>query len=130
MAKLRGLRLLALFLLCISITMTLAFIWGNSLQSSAESLRRSRAFERFVRPLALALPFRRFHSGAGVRLLTRKLAHFAQFFVLGAQLSTLAWVLRPVVTSALFWLSLIAAIVALMDEGLSFLRPRAHAHDV
>lgn len=121
-AKLNGFRLLALILLSISIGMTIAFIWGNSLLSAQESMKLSRTFERFVKPIALALPFRRYHTRAGISLLTRKLAHFAQFFVLGAQLSTLSWLLRPVVTSALFWVSfLISALVAFMDEGFQFL---------
>ncbi len=73
------------FLLVILIIATLAFIWGNSLQSIPESKIKSG------KALEIIAPVLEFFVGKGnvTDHLVRKLAHFTEYFVLGIELSLL-----------------------------------------
>ena len=62
------------------ILLTLAFIWGNSLQNGVDSSQQSGFFRAFLERL-LGVPIDTF--------LLRKLAHFSEFGLLGAEASVL-----------------------------------------
>lgn len=63
------------------IVLTLVFIWGNSMESKAQSGEKSRAVLGWVRP------FLAFFVGQDrvTNHLIRKIAHFVEFFALGAE---------------------------------------------
>ena len=105
----------------------LLFIWGNSLDDRAASARKSAAFVAMVRPLVLALPVTDWHDEPTIHLITRKLAHFAQFFALGALVTGFAWAVRPVRRIATGALALFCLAVATTDELLQFISQRAPA---
>ncbi len=115
------------WVLGVLIVLTLLFIWGNSLDSRTDSARKSAFFVGLVRPLVLALPIPAWHDEQTIHLITRKLAHFAQFFVLGgltAGFSLAVWTKSP---RRLLWLALFSLAVATIDELLQFISARAPA---
>ena len=69
-------------LLLLAILAALAFIWGNSLDSAVESAAKSGRVGKLLRPL---LELVMGQDGATDHLI-RKLAHFAEYTVLGALL--------------------------------------------
>lgn len=119
-------RAAALILLAL-IAATLLFIWGNSLQSPEESRKLSDAAERFTRPVILALPVESWHTDGMIRYITRKLGHFIEYFLLGAQLRCLALVLAPALSLRALWLFVPAAAAAGIDEALQLTSGRGAA---
>ena len=77
-------------LLAALVVLMVVFIWSNSLKGPEASLRQSAVAERLVKPLILAIPMPSLHTPEMISLLTRKLGHFAEFFLLGVLLVALA----------------------------------------
>ena len=101
-------------LLLLAILAALAFIWGNSLDSAVESAAKSGRVRELLRPLLELVV----GQGGVTDHLVRKLAHFAEYAVLGALLLLLTAVgfrvrLQTVVNCLFF---LMAA--ALTDETI------------
>ena len=101
-------------LLLLAILAALAFIWGNSLDSAVESAAKSGRVGELLRPLLELVV----GQGGVTDHLVRKLAHFAEYAVLGALLLLLTAVgfrvrLQTVVNCLFF---LMAA--ALTDETI------------
>ena len=69
-------------LLLLAILATLAFIWGNSLDSAVESAAKSGRVRELLRPLLELVV----GQGGVTDHLVRKLAHFTEYAVLGALL--------------------------------------------
>ena len=69
---------------------TLAFIWGNSLESLEKSSAKSKSAMEDIAPLL------EFFIGRATDHIVRKLAHFAEFSVLGGELAVLAVLRRRV----------------------------------
>lgn len=111
--------------LMVTLIGTLVFIWGNSLASRDQSLQQSGWVAGLIRPLVCWLPVCSLHTEEGLMHFTRKLAHFAEYFLLGGQLAGLALVLRPLRAFSFFALLLIALLVATVDELLQFISARA-----
>lgn len=72
-------------LLLLAILAALAFIWGNSLDSAVESAAKSGRVGELLRPLLELVV----GQGGVTDHLIRKLAHFAEYAVLGALLLSL-----------------------------------------
>ena len=117
----------AALILMALIACTIAFIWSNSLQNPDESMRRSDVAEKVIRPIVLALPVKQWHSEDMVTFITRKLGHFTEYFLLGAELMLLALLLRPAVRLRFIWLLLFAGAIAAMDESLQLTSGRGAA---
>ena len=117
----------AALILMALIAFTIAFIWSNSLQNPDESMRRSDVAEKVIRPIVLALPVKQWHSEDMVTFITRKLGHFTEYFLLGAELMLLALLLRPTFRPRFLWLLLFAGAIAAMDESLQLTSGRGAA---
>lgn len=117
----------AALILIILIAATLVFIWGNSLQGPEDSMKRSDIAEHVVRPIILAVPVDAWHSDDMVTFITRKLGHFSEYFLLGAELMVLAFILRPVYQTRSLLLLLFAVCVAFVDEALQLTSGRGAA---
>ncbi|NCB34656.1 MAG: hypothetical protein EOM58_01280 [Clostridia bacterium] len=117
----------AALILMALIICTIAFIWSNSLQNPDESMRRSDVAEKVIRPIVLALPVKQWHSEDMVTFITRKLGHFTEYFLLGAELMLLALLLRPAFCLRFIWLLLFAGAIAAMDESLQLTSGRGAA---
>ena len=117
----------AALILMALIICTIAFIWSNSLQNPDESMRRSDVAEKVIRPIVLALPVKQWHSEDMVTFITRKLGHFTEYFLLGAELMLLALLLRPAFRLRFIWLLLFAGAIAAMDESLQLTSGRGAA---
>ena len=117
----------AALILMALIICTIVFIWSNSLQNPDESMRRSDVAEKVIRPIVLALPVKQWHSEDMVTFITRKLGHFTEYFLLGAELMLLALLLRPAFRPRFIWLLLFAGAIAAMDESLQLTSGRGAA---
>ena len=117
----------AALILMALIICTIVFIWSNSLQNPDESMRRSDVAEKVIRPIVLALPVKQWHSEDMVTFITRKLGHFTEYFLLGAELMLLALLLRPAFRLRFIWLLLFAGAIAAMDESLQLTSGRGAA---
>ena len=103
-----------IIVLCLLILFTIGFIWGNSMKSRSESQSLSLGVLQFIRPLLDAI-----FSPENVNdHLVRKLAHFAEFTVLGAELALLSVLLGkrnlPSILNCLF----AGLVVAVADETI------------
>ena len=112
--------------LVLLIVLTLAFIWGNSMLGSEQSAGVSNGFLDFIRPLLEILGL---ESGSDLWL--RKLAHFCEFALLGAELSALSILkgkikLRDFSCGSMYCLAAAAA-----DETIQYFSGRySHVLDV
>ena len=101
-------RSIGTLLLLLAVLAVLAFIWGNSLDSAAESSLKSGRMRELIRPLLELLV----GQGNVTEHLVRKLAHFTEFAVLGALLLLLTAAAFRVrlqsVVNCLFFLTLAA----------------------
>ena len=75
----------ATFVVAILLLVTLAFIWGNSLRSEKTSAAESGSVLRIIEPFLESF----LGKGNVTGHLFRKLAHFTEFGVLGAELALL-----------------------------------------
>ena len=112
-------RSIGTLLLLLAVLAVLAFIWGNSLDSAAESSLKSGRMRELIRPLLELLV----GQGNVTEHLVRKLAHFTEFAVLGALLLLLTAAAFRVrlqsVVNCLFFLTL----AALTDETIQLYSP-------
>ena len=122
---LTGKRRLAIIILSLLIILTLAFIFGNSLKDRATSAATSAHFERFVEPILLALPYQQLHTKEALSITVRKLAHYSEFFLLGAEMMALSILLRSLCSVRKRLLLVLALLIAGMDEMLQFVSRRA-----
>lgn len=113
-------RSIGTLLLLLAVLAVLAFIWGNSLDSAAESSLKSGRMRELIRPLLELLV----GQGNVTEHLVRKLAHFTEFAVLGALLLLLTAAAFRVrlqsVVNCLFFLTL----AALTDETIQIFTGR------
>lgn len=114
-------------LLGLAVIAVVLFIWSNSLESQQDSARKSALFTAVVRPLVLALPVPAWHDEQTVHFITRKLAHFVQFFVLGALSTGFVLAVRPLRRIHALWVMLFCVFVAVADELLQFISARGPA---
>ncbi len=107
-------------LLVILIIVTLALIWGNSLQSIPESKAKSG------RVLEIIAPFLEFFVGKGnvTDHLVRKLAHFTEYFVLGIELSLLMVVRSRVSFQGVCNCLFVGLAAAVTDESIQIISNR------
>ncbi len=115
----------AAIILSLLIVLTLAFIFGNSLEDRQESAEKSARFERIVEPVLRALPYAQLHTREALATVTRKLAHYAEFFLLGAQMMALAILTRQVLPVRKRIILLSCLVIACADELLQFISLRA-----
>ena len=81
---------IAIISLCVLIALTVGFIFSNSIKSKAESGEMSHGLSDFLQSIldpAHKIDRDTFH------MVVRKLAHFAEFFLLGAELAVLRYLL-------------------------------------
>lgn len=109
-------------LLIVLTLLTLGFVFGNSLDSSAESQAKSSAVKEMIRPvLEWFLP-----PEALTDHLVRKAAHFIEFCALGVGLTAVVWILQPPqrridgAGRLLFWILplFLGLLAALTDETI------------
>ncbi len=122
---LTGRRRPAVIILCLVILLTLGFIFGNSLEDRETSSAASARFERYVEPILRALPYEQLHTKEALSIAVRKLAHYSEFFLLGAELMALSILLRPLKTIRKRTILLLALLFAGIDEMLQFISLRA-----
>ncbi len=114
-----------MLLVLLMMLLTLAFIWGNSLDSRETSRQKSDLVARLVMPALHAVlgPFVAREAIDGIDI--RKIAHFAEFFLLGAEAALLFVLVRPYLAVPVYALFLFALGVAICDELLQFVSMRA-----
>ena len=113
--------------LIVLIAATLIFIWGNSLQLRQDSLEDSEAVTAWIRPF---LGFLFGEENITVHFV-RKLAHFTEFGVLGAELSCLALLWDKRRLRGFFSCLGAGLLVGAIDESLQLLNDRgAQVQDV
>jgi VanZ family protein len=99
---------------------TLAFIWGNSLESVQESGVKSGNVFRIVKPL-----LERFvGKGNATDHIVRKLAHFVEYSALGCELALLVILRRKVCIQAVVNCLSAGLAAAVTDEALQLLSDR------
>lgn len=111
-------RVLSTVLICLCIA-TVAFIWGNSMLGSKASSNVSNSVLGALDPI-----IRRFGIVSRNDLWLRKLAHFTEFAVLGAELLFLAAVRRRLGLQAASNSAFAALLVALTDETIQLISGR------
>ena len=107
-------------LLIVLIVLTLMFIWGNSLKDRTESAEISNGLLDYVKPLlqALGIPTEDDHA-------LRKLAHFGEFGLLGAEISLLFLLQAGLRRKTLCLSVLVCILVAAVDETIQLYSGRA-----
>ncbi|MHC1786350.1 MAG: VanZ family protein [Christensenellales bacterium] len=113
------------WLLLILIVLTLAFIWGNSLDNRETSSGKSDTIVALLKPLLMAVPVPALHTPDGMSAFVRKLAHFAEFFLLGAEMMALSLTLHRPEKLGPFRVLLLSLAAGLIDESLQFFSTRA-----
>ena len=108
-------------ILLILIAITLCIIWGHSLEGPQTSSANSQAvLENIVKPILGPL----FGAEHITELFVRKMAHFAEFFVLGTECFLLLWVRQKI---RLHWVGHLFGfgfLVAALDETLQLFTGR------
>jgi len=122
---LTGKRRLAVVILSLLTLLTLAFIFGNSLEDRETSSATSAKFERFVEPILRALPYEQLHTKEALSTTVRKLAHYCEFFLLGAEMMALSILLRSLLIVRKRLILLLVLLIAGLDEMLQFISQRA-----
>lgn len=104
------------FVLMVMVVLTLRFIFSNSMESIPESREKSDGI------LALLTPLLELFVGKGnvTERLVRKLAHFVEFFALGAELCALCLLH----TKPLLWAMFTGLLAALSDETIQIFYAR------
>ena len=110
--------------LLVTLMLTLLFIWGNSLLDREQSKQTSDYIEVYVRPVlhAVLRPFKTPQAIDSIDI--RKLAHFAEFFVLGIQFAWLRFLLWPIRRFPVLFPVLLSLMAAGIDEALQFINRR------
>jgi VanZ family protein len=107
-------------LLSLLILFTIGFIWGNSMKTRSESQSLSLGVLQFIRPLLDAI----FSPENVTDHLVRKLAHFTEFAVLGAELMLLSVLLGRRNLSSILNCMFAGLIVAVTDETIQLFSSR------
>lgn len=107
-------------LLVLLLAATLAFIWGNSLESVSVSDAKSQGVLTAVAPVLEAF----FGSGKVTDHLVRKLAHFSEFCALGCELMLLAALRCRLSVQATVNCLSAALAAAVIDESLQLISGR------
>ena len=107
--------------LVLLLVLTLAFIWGNSLISRAESQEISRGL---LAEICEALEHVGLHLDPQNDHWLRKLAHFGEFGLLGAELCTLLFLNRRARPQGFVNCAFAGLAVAVTDEALQLLSNR------
>jgi len=105
---------------CLLIAATLGFIWGNSMNSRSESQLLSLSVLRWIRPLLDAI----FSPENVTDHLVRKLAHFTEFGLLGAELIWLTYLLRKLRVQTVLNCLLAGLSAAAIDETIQIFSAR------
>ena len=106
--------------LCLLVLATLAFIWGNSFLSTAQSSAESRRVLELLRPVLEVVV----GKGNATNHLVRKLAHFCEFALLGAELGLFLAVLGCNLRHWLYCGLLAGLLAALADETIQLFSGR------
>ena len=116
-------RKIYVFIICVLIALTLAFIWGNSF------LPRSESKEASDQTLDVMQSVLDTFFGIGKVVLSegfvRKLAHFSEFFALGVEFGLLIIALNKETYKSYLTLLPIGLIVAIIDESIQLLSDRS-----
>lgn len=107
-------------ILIILILATLAFIWGNSMQSVTESQGKSLSVLAEVKPLLEVFVGR----GNVTNHLVRKLAHFTEYSTLGCELALLLLFIRKITLQPIIDCLFFGMAVALTDETIQIFTGR------
>jgi len=102
------------------LVLNLAWIWGNSLESSSVSAQKSEQVTEVIEPVLEVVV----GEGNATEHLVRKLAHVTEFACLGANLACLLLVRRRVRWRAVGHALLAALLVALCDESIQIFTDR------
>ena len=102
------------------IAVTLGFIWGNSIKSRSESKLLSLGVLRWIRPLLGVI----FSPENVTDHLVRKLAHFTEFGMLGAELILLTALMRKLRVWTVLNCLLAGLSVAVIDETVQIFSAR------
>jgi len=109
------------FIVLSLLIVTLIFIFSNSLEPVAESAKKSQyTMNRFAPFLGIV-----FGKGSVTENLVRKIAHFAEFTVLGSELLLLVAVNRRVRLQSISNCLFFGLIAALTDESIQMLTDRS-----
>lgn len=106
--------------LALLILLTLCFIWGNSLESRADSKEKSLGVLDRLRPLLELVV----GKGNATDHLVRKLAHFTEFGALGGELALLLALRRRMGLQGLANCLFAGLCAAVTDEALQLLSDR------
>lgn len=109
-----------IILLCLLILFTIGFIWGNSMKSRSESQLLSLGVLQFIRPLLDAI----FSPEHVTDHLVRKLAHFTEFAMLGAELALLSVLLGKRELHSILNCLFAGLLVAVADETIQLFSSR------
>ena len=113
-------RTIWIVLVCLLIAVTLGFIWGNSIKSRSESKLLSLGVLRWIRPLLGVI----FSPENVTDHLVRKLAHFTEFSMLGAELILLTALMRKLRVWTVLNCLLAGLSVAVIDETVQIFSAR------
>ncbi len=116
-------RKIAVCAISVGIAVTLAFIFTNSLLNQSQSTDQSQTVYNFMYKIMYAI----FKENASVitHSVFRSMAHFAEFFVLGAEASALFVALKKFNFKSLIIILPSGLGVALIDELLQLITDRA-----
>lgn len=103
--------------------LTLAFIWGNSILSAETSGKESQGIYNSVKPAMDAV----FGEDVVTHGVFRKLAHGAEFFVLGTEMCLLFLFLGLFEEKRLFTILSCGLFAAVIDESIQVLTSRGSA---
>ena len=113
-------RTIWIVLVCLLIAVTLGFIWGNSIKSRSESKLLSLGVLRWIRPLLGVI----FYPENVTDHLVRKLAHFTEFGLLGAELIMLTYLLRKLRVRTVLHCLFAGLSAAAIDETIQIFSAR------
>ena len=113
-------RTIWIVLVCLLIAVTLGFIWGNSIKSRSESKLLSLGVLRWIRPLLGVI----FSPENVTDHLVRKLAHFTEFSMLGAELILLTALMQKLRVRTVLNCLLAGLSVAVIDETVQIFSAR------
>ncbi len=111
----RNHRTLSAILICL-IFLTVCFIFANSMETVPESQKKSEGLLALIKPILVFL----FGETGAEHFMLRKLAHFIEFFLLGAELCGLALLWKLPRSMPL----LCGLIIALADETIQLFYDR------
>lgn len=121
--KFGAIRIMWIVVLCVLFVATLAFIWGNSMLDSTTSTKESGAVYDIMQPVFDSV----FGAGAITEDITRKIAHGAEFFVLGLELTLIFAAFGNYSPKNWAFIMSEGIFVALVDETIQYFTERGPA---